>query len=131
MILDVHGHVSAPDGLYAYKANLLSRRGAHGRGGSYHGRLRTLWYDTCLYTRDAIELLIRTVGADRCLFGSEKPGTGSVRNPASGRWFDDIRLLIEEIDWLTDEGRARVFAGNAAELFGLAQEDRDGGTTMA
>lgn len=33
MIVDVHGHVSAPEGLYAYKANLLSHRGAHGRGG--------------------------------------------------------------------------------------------------
>jgi 4-oxalmesaconate hydratase len=34
MIIDVHGHVSAPDGLYAYKANILSHRGAHGRGGA-------------------------------------------------------------------------------------------------
>lgn len=32
MIIDVHGHVSAPDALYAYKANVLSHRGAHGRG---------------------------------------------------------------------------------------------------
>jgi len=86
---------------------------------SYHDRMRTLWYDTCLYTRDAIELLIRTVGADRCVFGSEKPGTGSARNPENGRWFDDIRVLIDEIDWLTDSDRARVFETNATELFGL------------
>ncbi len=33
MIIDVHGHVSAPTELWAYKANLLSARGAHGRGG--------------------------------------------------------------------------------------------------
>jgi predicted TIM-barrel fold metal-dependent hydrolase len=90
--------------------------------GSFHDRLRTLWYDTCLYTRDAIELLIRTVGVDRCLFGSEKPGTGSVRDPATGRWFDDIRLLIEDIDWLTDEDRTRLFEANAAELFGFAAQ---------
>ena len=32
MVIDVHGHVSAPDALYAYKANVLSHRGAHGRG---------------------------------------------------------------------------------------------------
>lgn len=32
MIIDVHGHVSAPDALYVYKANVLSHRGAHGRG---------------------------------------------------------------------------------------------------
>src|ERR1700754_1587992 len=34
MIIDVHGHVSAPVELYAYKAGLLSHRGAHGRGGA-------------------------------------------------------------------------------------------------
>ena len=72
-------------------------------GRTYIDRLRTLWFDTCLYTKDAIELLLETVSSSKYLFGSEKPGTGSVRNPANGRWFDDIRLLIDEIDWLTDE----------------------------
>jgi len=33
MVVDVHGHVSAPERLYAYKANLLAHRGSHGRGG--------------------------------------------------------------------------------------------------
>ena len=33
MRIDVHGHLSAPESLYAYKANLLAHRGAHGRGG--------------------------------------------------------------------------------------------------
>lgn len=33
MIIDCHGHVSAPPELWAYKANLLSHRGSHGRGG--------------------------------------------------------------------------------------------------
>src|SRR5438477_9673028 len=32
MVIDAHGHVTAPDKLYAYKAGLLSHRGAHGRG---------------------------------------------------------------------------------------------------
>ena len=32
MIIDCHGHVSAPAELWAYKASLLSHRGAHGRG---------------------------------------------------------------------------------------------------
>jgi 4-oxalmesaconate hydratase/OH-DDVA meta-cleavage compound hydrolase len=33
MIIDVHGHMSAPAELWAYKAVLLASRGAHGRGG--------------------------------------------------------------------------------------------------
>jgi len=33
VIIDCHGHVSAPAQLWAYKAGLLAARGAHGRGG--------------------------------------------------------------------------------------------------
>ena len=33
MIIDCHGHVSAPAQLWAYKAVLLASRGSHGRGG--------------------------------------------------------------------------------------------------
>jgi len=32
MVIDVHGHLTAPDSLYVYKANILSHRGSHGRG---------------------------------------------------------------------------------------------------
>ena len=32
MIIDCHGHVSAPVELWAYKATLLAHRGAHGKG---------------------------------------------------------------------------------------------------
>ena len=34
MIIDSHGHVTAPDSLYVYKAQIVSHRGAHGRGGN-------------------------------------------------------------------------------------------------
>ena len=34
MIIDCHGHVTAPDSLYVYKAQIVSHRGAHGRGGN-------------------------------------------------------------------------------------------------
>ncbi|MFC6931209.1 amidohydrolase family protein [Actinomadura yumaensis] len=82
-------------------------------------RLRSLWFDTCLYTQDSIELLLRTVGVDRALFGTEKPGTGSQRDPRTGRWFDDIHLLIGDIDWLTPTEREQIFAENARKLFKL------------
>jgi len=34
MVIDAHGHITAPDSLYVYKAGLLAHRGAHGRGGT-------------------------------------------------------------------------------------------------
>jgi predicted TIM-barrel fold metal-dependent hydrolase len=115
--------VSHGGGAIPYQAGRFMPATARNPDGtSFTDKLRTLWYDTCLYTRDAIELLIRTVGVDRCLFGSEKPGTGSVRDPQTGRWYDDIRLLIDEIDWLADADRTALFEGNAAALFGLAAQ---------
>jgi predicted TIM-barrel fold metal-dependent hydrolase len=93
--------------------------GAIRGGGRFEDKLRQLYYDTCLYTKDSIELLLRAVGTDRCLFGSEKPGTGSVRDPETGRWIDDIHALIEDIDWLDDAGRKQLFEANARELFKL------------
>src|ERR1700687_5155379 len=33
VIIDCHGHVSAPAQLWAYKAGLLASRGSHGGGG--------------------------------------------------------------------------------------------------
>jgi len=107
--------------------------GASRSGTSYLDALRSLYFDTCLYTTEAIELLVRTVGVDRCLFGSEKPGTGSAINPDTGRWFDDIKVLIEQIDWLEDKDRSALFEHNAASLFHLGsleqgtQDGRDQG----
>ena len=89
------------------------------QGTTYREMLRKLYYDTCLYTQDSIELLLRAVGVDRCMFGSEKPGVGSTRDPATGRWIDDIHLLIDDIEWLDDGERNQLFESTARELFGI------------
>jgi predicted TIM-barrel fold metal-dependent hydrolase len=88
-------------------------------GGSYIDKLRRMWFDSCLYTQNALELLIKVVGIDRVVFGSEKPGTGSAIDPATGRWFDDIHLLIDDIPWLDDEQRSQLFETNARSLYPL------------
>jgi 4-oxalmesaconate hydratase len=59
------------------------------------------------------------VGADRCLFGTERPGTGTSLDPKTGRWMDDIKPLIEDIEWLTAGDRKRIFEDNARELYHL------------
>ena len=87
------------------------------QGTTFRDMLRKLYFDTCLYSQDSIELLLRAVGVDRCMFGSEKPGVGSTRNPETGRWIDDIHLLIEDIEWLSDDERHQLFESNARKLF--------------
>jgi 4-oxalmesaconate hydratase len=76
-----------------------------------------IMFETCLYTRESIELLIRSVGVNACLFGSEKPGTGSARNPETGRFFDDIGYYIEGIEWLSASDRIALYEGNARRAF--------------
>lgn len=111
-----HGGGAIPYQVGRFEAGAARRPG----GTPFRETLRQVYFDTCLYTSDAIELLLRTVGVDRAMFGSEKPGSGSAWNPESGRWYDDIHLLIDDIDWLTDADRSQLLVNNAAALFGLS-----------
>jgi len=79
--------------------------------------LRRLWFDTVLYNVESLELLFKVVGVDRCVFGSDKPANGSVRDPQTGRALNDIKPLVESIDWLAPADRAAVYEGNARQLF--------------
>lgn len=88
-------------------------------GQNFRDGMRKLYYDTVLYTEGALRLLIETVGADRCLFGSECPGVGSAINPETGRTFDDIRSIIEGFDWLSADEKHMIFEGNAKKVFNL------------
>ena len=72
-------------------------------------RLRQLWFDASLYNKESLELLFKIVGTDRSMFGTERPGAGAKTDPRTGRWYDDTKPLINDIDWLTDEQREQVF----------------------
>jgi 4-oxalmesaconate hydratase len=79
--------------------------------------MKRLYYDCCIYHKDSIELLLRLVGTDRVLFGTEKPGSGSAPDPKTGRELDDLKPVIESIDWLTEEDRRRIFEKNARAVY--------------
>jgi predicted TIM-barrel fold metal-dependent hydrolase len=79
--------------------------------------LRRLYFDTVLYNQESLELLFRVAGTDRCLFGTDRPGTGSSLDPATGRAFDDLRPLVEGIPWLTETDRRQIFEDNARKVF--------------
>jgi OH-DDVA meta-cleavage compound hydrolase len=88
-------------------------------GADFRDNMRNLYYDTVLYTQDAIELLIKTVGADRCLFGSECPGTASVVDPKTKRPLDDVGFYLDAIEWLKPADKKLIFEDNARKLFRL------------
>lgn len=93
--------------------------GAARKGFDFLDRMRNLYFDTVLYTPEALSLLIKTVGVDRCLFGAECPGVGSTIDPATGRTRDDVKPMIESLDWLSQTDRDAIFHGNARRVFNL------------
>ncbi|MEM5422187.1 MULTISPECIES: amidohydrolase family protein [Paraburkholderia] len=84
---------------------------------TFDEQLRKLYFDTCNYSKDSIELLLKVAGTDNVLFGTEKPGTGSARDPISGRDYDDMKPVIESIEWLTEEQRRNVFECNCQRVY--------------
>ncbi|MBM3649574.1 MAG: amidohydrolase [Alphaproteobacteria bacterium] len=111
-----HGGGAIPYQLGRFDAPSIRRGG----GTRFRDRLRHLYFDTVLYTELALELLIKTVGADRCLFGSECPGVGSTLDPDTGAPMDHIRPHLEKFAWLSATDREAIVAGNARRLFKLA-----------
>ena len=87
---------------------------------TFDEQLRKLYFDTCNYSKESIELLCRIAGTDNVLFGTEKPGTGSSRDPVSGRDYDDMKPVIESIDWLTDAQKRDIFECNCKRVYNRA-----------
>jgi 4-oxalmesaconate hydratase len=85
--------------------------------------VKHLYFDMALYDRDAMEMLIRKMGADNVLFATEMFGTAKAIDPATGKSFDDTVELARSIDWLTDEDRHKIFEGNARKVYSRAQWD--------
>lgn len=81
--------------------------------------LKKLYFDTVNYSKEALELAFKVLGSDNLLFGTENPGTGSVMNPQTGRTFDDLKPIIDSIEFLTGEDRYKVYEGNARKLYRL------------
>jgi predicted TIM-barrel fold metal-dependent hydrolase len=79
--------------------------------------LGRLYFDSLVHHQDSLELLIKLVGPERVLFGTEVPGSGSPINPDTGRSYDDLLPLIRSISWLDDAGRGQILEANARALY--------------
>jgi 4-oxalmesaconate hydratase len=84
---------------------------------SFDDALRQLWFDTDVHNPDSLALLLRTVGVDRCVFGTERPGSGGAIDPATGRSMEDFKFTIDRFDFLTDEDRTNIYENNALTVF--------------
>lgn len=112
--------VSHAGGAIPYQiGRFLSAGRKHAEAVSFEDSLRRLYFDTAVYTQDALEMLFRWATPARCMFGTERPGAGTSKDPATGRWLDDTRPLIESIAWLSDADKKAIFEDNARKVFNL------------
>jgi predicted TIM-barrel fold metal-dependent hydrolase len=84
--------------------------------------LQRLWFDTVLHRQESLELLFKVVTPSRCLFGTERPGSGSSIDRQTGRPFDDIKSTLEGMTALTDQDREAIFSMNPLRVFPRASE---------
>jgi 4-oxalmesaconate hydratase len=87
------------------------------RPGTFDDLMKKLNFDTCNYSKEALEFLFKVVGTDNVMFGTEKPGTGSAFNAEWGHDFDDLKPIIESMDSITDEDRKKIFECNCRRVY--------------
>lgn len=92
---------------------------------SFDESLARLYFDTVLYSGESVEHLLKVIGVDRCIFGTDRPANGDTIDPLTGHAFNDIKWYIENIPWLTEEDRYKIFEGNARKLFSRAKLPAD------
>jgi predicted TIM-barrel fold metal-dependent hydrolase len=111
-IIVSHGGGSVPYQVGRWRSQLR-----HGDEETFDEQLKKFYFDTALYNVESLELLFKIVGTDRCLFGTERPGAGAKADPRTGRWYDDVKPLIDSIAWLSEDDRRQIFETNALEVF--------------
>ncbi len=70
--------------------------------------LRMLYYDSCVYETEVVEALVKRVGADRVVLGSDYP----VGEPKPIAFVESCNLSADD--------KCKIISENAARLFGLA-----------
>ena len=80
------------------------------------GVLGNVFFDTCVYHRPGIALLLDVVPHDNVLFGSEMVGAVRGIDPRTGHHYDDTKRYIDALD-LAEASRSKIFCGNALRVY--------------
>ena len=112
-----HGGGYLPYQVGRARAFRLNEQARNADLDSFDVSMKKLYYDTVLYNIESLELLFKVVGVGQCLFGSDKPANGSVKDPETGRPLNDIKPMIEAIPWLTEQDKQDIYEGNARRLY--------------
>ncbi len=79
--------------------------------------LNNIWFDTCVYHQEGIDLLLDVIPTKNILFASEMIGAVRGIDPRTGHYFDDTKRYIDGNDKLTEAERHMIFEGNTRRVF--------------
>jgi 4-oxalmesaconate hydratase len=79
--------------------------------------LNNVYFDTCVYHRPGIELLLKVIPADNILFASEMVGAVKGIDPETGHYYDDTKRYLDALDWLKPADREKIFQGNVSKVY--------------
>lgn len=90
-----------------------------GKSISFADAVRQLYFDTSLYTTEALALLRMVMGADRIVFGTERPGDGSHKHASGGEgvWADDIASVLRAIPGIEQSELDQMLGNNALDIY--------------
>ncbi|MEU4660086.1 amidohydrolase family protein [Streptomyces sp. NPDC023723] len=108
-----HGGGAVPYHWGRYRGMMADR----GRPPLEESVLRNVYFDTCVYHKRGMELLLDIIPARNVLFASEMIGAVRSVDPETGRRFDDTKYTLDSIDTLSGADRRAVYGGNALRVF--------------
>ena len=79
--------------------------------------LGNIFFDTCVYHQDGIDMLTKVIPTENILFASEMIGAVRGIDPRSGHYYDDTKRYIDATPNLDEAQRKMVFEGNARHVF--------------
>jgi 4-oxalmesaconate hydratase len=88
-----------------------------GKKSTFPEAIRQLYYDTALYTPEALDLLVDVIGADRLLLGTERPGDGSHKGSGDVAWADDIAAVLRSLPSASTEGLDKILGDTAWTIY--------------
>ena len=89
---------------------------ADDKGWEFDSLMDHIYFDTCVYHQQGIDLLLAVVPAENILFASEMIGAVRGINPDTGRYYDDTKVYIDNAD-IGEEEKRMIFSENARRVF--------------
>ena len=82
----------------------------------FKGLLDHIWFDTCVYHQPGIDLLVGVVPLGKILFMSEMVVADRGVDPATGNYYDDTKIYIDNSTF-DDDGRRAVYDSNIRRVY--------------